>query len=53
VINVFSDPQRALTDKIRMTPTLLKLAPLPMQRVVGTLSQTSKVLLALGLDPPP
>ena len=50
VVDVFEEPQRALSDKIRMTPTLLKLAPLPALRIVGTLSETSKVLLALGLD---
>jgi circadian clock protein KaiB len=51
VVDVFADPKRALTDKIRMTPTLLKISPLPTQRIIGTLTQTSKVLLALGLEP--
>jgi circadian clock protein KaiB len=50
VIDVFADPQRALTDQIRMTPTLLKIAPPPIQRIIGTLSQTERVLAALGLD---
>jgi circadian clock protein KaiB len=34
-----------------MTPTLIKLSPGPIQKIVGTLSQTQTVLLALGLDP--
>ena len=50
VVNVFQHPQRALADGILMTPTLVKLAPLPVRRVVGTLSQAPPVLLALGLD---
>ncbi len=33
-----------------MTPTLIKLAPLPLRRIVGTLSQTQTVLEALGLQ---
>lgn len=50
VVNVFKQPERALKDSILMTPTLVKLAPSPVCRVVGTLSQTQQVLLALGLD---
>jgi circadian clock protein KaiB len=46
---VFLAPKRALADGILMTPTLMKLSPLPARRVVGTLSQTEPVLQALGL----
>jgi circadian clock protein KaiB len=49
VVNVFREPKRALADCIFMTPTLVKLAPSPTQRIVGTLSQTQPVLQALGL----
>jgi circadian clock protein KaiB len=50
VVDVFREPKRALAEGIFMTPTLLKLAPGPVQRIVGTLSQTELVLRALGLD---
>jgi circadian clock protein KaiB len=50
VVDVFREPKRALADSIFMTPTLIKLAPLPDRRIVGTLSQTQPVLQALGLD---
>jgi circadian clock protein KaiB len=49
IVNVFREPKRALADSIFMTPTLVKLAPSPAQRIVGTLSQRQPVLLALGL----
>jgi circadian clock protein KaiB len=49
VVDVFRDPQRALTDGVFITPTLLKLAPPPARRIVGALSQTLPVLQALGL----
>ena len=49
VVDVFREPKRALTDGILMTPTLVKLAPSPGRRIVGTLSQTQPVLQALGL----
>jgi circadian clock protein KaiB len=50
VVDVFREPRRALADGIFMTPTLVKLAPAPVRRIVGTLSQTETVLVALGLD---
>lgn len=49
IVDVFKEPQRALADAIFMTPTLVKLAPLPERTLVGTLSQTPTVLQALGL----
>ena len=50
VVNVFREPKRALADGIFMTPTLVKLAPFPGGRIIGTLSQTQIVLQALGLE---
>jgi circadian clock protein KaiB len=48
--DVFLEPARALTDGILMTPTLMKLAPAPPRRLIGNLSQTGRVLQALGLE---
>ena len=50
VVDVFQEPKRALADGILMTPTLVKLGPSPVRRIVGTLSQTQPVLQALGLE---
>ena len=50
VVDVFREPMRALADAVFMTPTLVKLAPSPARRIVGTLSQTQTVLQALGLE---
>jgi circadian clock protein KaiB len=52
VVNVFREPKRALADGVLMTPTLVKLAPSPVRRILGTLSQRQPVLLALGLQAP-
>ncbi len=49
VVDVFKNPQRALDDQIYMTPLLLRLAPKPLCRVVGTLDQTQPLLAALGV----
>ncbi len=50
VVDVFKQPERALADRVFMTPLLIRLAPVPVRRIVGTLSQTDKVLRALGLE---
>jgi circadian clock protein KaiB len=50
VVDVFRDPERARLDGIRMTPTLIKLSPAPPCRIVGALSQTQSVILALGME---
>jgi len=49
IVDVFREPQRALEDGILMTPTLIKLAPSPTRRIVGTLTQLQPLLVALGL----
>jgi circadian clock protein KaiB len=48
IVDLLKFPLRALADGIVVTPTLLKLSPLPVQRVIGNLSDTSQVLLTLG-----
>lgn len=50
IIDVLQEPKRGLADGIFMTPTLVKLAPQPLLHIVGSLSQTRTVLLALGLE---
>ena len=50
VVDVLIEPQRAFEDGIFMTPTLVKLGPGPVCSLVGTLSQTDRVLDALGVN---
>lgn len=47
VVDLLLYPMRALADGIIVTPTLLKLLPLPAQRVIGNLDNIPQVLLAL------
>ena len=49
IVDVLDHPQQALADGIVVTPTLIRLLPLPVLRVVGNLSDTNQVLLALAL----
>jgi len=50
VIDVIKEPQRALAEGIRMTPTLVKIWPQPKRVIVGTLKQTERILVALGIS---
>ncbi len=49
VVNVLRERTRALADRVRLTPTLIKLAPGPVKRIIGTLANPRQVLRALGL----
>jgi circadian clock protein KaiB len=49
IVDVSQEQARALADRVVMTPTLIKLSPAPVCRIVGTLSHPEPVLLALGL----
>lgn len=50
VVDVLKAPTLALKDNVLMTPTLLKLSPAPVRRIVGALSQMQIVLDTLGLE---
>lgn len=48
VVDLLKFPKRALDDGVIVTPTLVRVMPLPVQRVIGNLSDTTEVLLVLG-----
>lgn len=49
IIDVTRDPARALDDAVMLTPTLVKLSPKPVRRIIGNLSDSQAVLDACGL----
>ena len=49
IIDVLEFPLRALADGILVTPSLAKSSPAPAAKIVGTLSDRSSVLHALGI----
>lgn len=49
VIDVLKSPQLAEEDKILATPTLSKVLPLPVRKIIGDLSDREKVLIGLDL----
>ena len=49
VIDVLQNPQLAEEDKILATPTLSKVLPPPVRKIIGDLSDREKVLIGLDL----
>jgi circadian clock protein KaiB len=49
VVDILKEPQLAEEHKVLATPTLVKESPPPSMRVIGDLSDESRVLFALGL----
>lgn len=50
IVDVLQHPQRAEDEKILATPTLIKMLPPPLRRVIGDLSDKDKVLLGLEVQ---
>jgi circadian clock protein KaiB len=50
VVDCLQEPRRALADGVLVTPTLVRVAPGPRQVIVGSLTDTPRVLSALGLE---
>jgi len=50
IVDLLQDPRRVLSDQILATPTLIKLLPAPVRKIIGDLGEEAKVLLALGLQ---
>ncbi len=53
VVDIHQEPALARDEQIVATPTLVKMLPLPLQRVVGDLSDRDGVLLGLDIKPWP
>ena len=49
VVDIYQQPQLAEQDQVVAAPTLVKLAPPPLRRIIGDLSDEARVMHALGL----
>jgi circadian clock protein KaiB len=49
VVDVHEAPTTSLGQRVFATPTLVKTSPLPIRKLVGSLSQGEKVLLTLEI----
>jgi circadian clock protein KaiB len=50
IVDCLRQPMRALQEGVLVTPTLCRLVPEPVRTIVGSLSDSARVLEALGLD---
>jgi circadian clock protein KaiB len=51
VIDVYQDVDATKEMQIVATPTLVKILPEPLRRIIGDLSDTERVLAGLNLEP--
>ena len=52
IVDCLREPIRTLKDGVLVTPTLLRLEPKPGRTIIGTLSDSSQVIEALGIETP-
>ncbi|HEX7536665.1 MAG TPA: circadian clock KaiB family protein [Dermatophilaceae bacterium] len=50
VIDLVADPARAVADDVFAVPTLIRRLPTPVQRIIGDLSDTERVLVGLNVS---
>ncbi len=50
IIDIYQQPERARAETIIATPTLVKHLPHPLRKLVGDMSDESRVLAGLGLS---
>lgn len=51
VIDIYQEPEKTREFQIVATPTLVKILPEPLRRIIGDLSNEEKVLAGLNLAP--
>ena len=51
VIDIYQQAEALISENIVAVPTLIKHLPLPLQKMIGNLSDTEKVLIGLDLFP--
>ncbi len=50
VVDLHDRPELASADQILTLPTVVRMMPLPLRRVVGDLSDTPRLLAGLGIE---
>jgi len=50
IVDVLREPKRALAEGVFLAPTLVKLSPAPICKIIGTLGETPPLLRTCGLE---
>lgn len=51
VIDLYKNPALAKGEQIIAAPTLIKMLPLPLRRMIGNMSDTKRILVGLDIKP--
>ncbi len=51
VVDIYQHPEMAVSAQVIAAPTVVKMLPEPLRRIVGDLSDVDKVLVGLDLRP--
>lgn len=52
IVDIYIEPEKASEHQIVAAPTLVKVSPAPLRRIIGDLSDEGRILMALELDTP-
>lgn len=52
VVDIVDSPESARSMRIMATPTLVRVSPKPIRKVIGDLTDKQRVMTVLGLQPP-
>ncbi len=50
IIDIYQQPERIREEQILAAPTLIKKLPLPLRKMIGDMSNTERILIALDLS---
>ncbi len=50
IIDIYQQPERIREEQILAAPTLIKKLPLPLRKIIGDMSNTERILVALDLS---
>lgn len=53
IVDLIADPERADEYRILATPTLVRMSPKPVRKLIGDLSDAASVRAHLGIPAPP
>lgn len=53
VVDIYQQPEAARDNQVICAPTLIRLLPAPVRRIIGDLSNSERVLRGLDLTPLP
>lgn len=51
IVDIYIEPQTAVEHQIVASPTLVKISPAPVRRLIGDLSDERRTLAVLGIEP--